>query len=193
MGAALALAAGGWSLYRAVDHVPAADPRPVAPAHPPLPHSPATAIAIPALALEAPVTGLGLDGHGRLRTPPVDEARLAGWYRGGPAPGERGTAVIVGHRDTRTGPAVFLNLDDLRRGDLIEVAREDRRTAVFTVDAVRTFDKADFPDARVYGARGRSELRLLTCGGDFDHRSGYAANIVVFAHLTEARPTAGVT
>ncbi|MBH5334114.1 class F sortase [Streptomyces pactum] len=176
-------------------HDRAAGPRPRAgrPGTPPLPYAPATAIAIPGLALEAPLTGLGRDRRGRLRTPPVEEARLAGWYEHGPAPGERGTAVIVGHRDTPTGPAVFLNLDDLDRGDEIEVVRADRRTAVFTVDAVRTFDKSRFPDTRVYGSRGRPELRLLTCGGTFHRERGYAANIVVFAHLTDVRPTAGVT
>ncbi|MFC0601618.1 class F sortase [Streptomyces palmae] len=191
-GAALALAAGGWTLYHASEPAPRVDARPVATAHPPLSASPATALSIPALELEAPVTEVGLDPRGHLATPPVDDARLAGWYRGGPAPGEQGTSVIVGHRDTRNGPAVFLNLDDLDPGDTVKVARADHRTAVFTVDKVRTYTKAHFPDRRVYGSTGRPELRLLTCGGTFDRRRGYAANIVVFAHLVRAEPTVGV-
>ncbi|KUJ67262.1 peptidase C60 [Streptomyces albus subsp. albus] len=192
MGATLALAAGGWTLYHASEPAPRIDARPVVTAHPPLPPSPATALSIPALALEAPVTEVDLDPRGHLGTPPVDNARLAGWYRSGPAPGGQGTAVIVGHRDTLNGPAVFLNLGDLDPGDTVKVARADHRTAVFTVDAVHTYAKARFPDSRVYGPTGRPELRLLTCGGAFDRQRGYAANIVVFAHLVRAEPTVGV-
>ncbi|WKX69553.1 class F sortase [Streptomyces sp. XD-27] len=188
-GAILALVAGVWALHRVSSRGPVTDNAPAAPRHAPLPRSPATGISIPALALEAPVTRLGLDTEGRIATPSVDEPRLAGWYEYGPAPGEMGTAVVVGHRDTRTGPAVFLNLDDLRPGDVIDVLREDQRTAVFTVDAVRTIGKHAFPDDRVYGPRGRPELRLLTCGGTFDQRRGYAANIVVFSHLTGVKQT----
>ncbi|MET9676307.1 class F sortase [Streptomyces sp. NPDC006482] len=154
------------------------------PPPPPLARSRPTALAVPAITIEAPVIELGLDGDGRLATPPVDDPRVVGWYAKGATPGERGTAVVVGHRDTRSGPAVFLNLDSLSPGNTVRVARADGRVAVFTVDRVRTYAKADFPDKEVYGTTGRPELRLLTCGGAFDRRSGYEANIVVFAHLT---------
>ncbi|MEI7032758.1 class F sortase [Streptomyces pratensis] len=164
-------------------------PRPTRSAPPPapLPRSPATKLSIPALSLDAPVVGLPLDRAGHPGTPPISKPRLVGWHQDGPAPGERGTALAVGHRDTATGPAVFLNISMLRPGNTVHVTRADRRTAVFTVDAVRTYEKADFPDKVVYGDRGRPELRLLTCGGRFDKKSGYAANVVVFAHLTEVR------
>ncbi|MFG3498349.1 class F sortase [Streptomyces sp. NPDC047928] len=151
----------------------------------PLPASPARSIAIPAITVEAPLMGLGLDRAGRLLSPPVDNPKLAGWYEDGPAPGENGTAVVVGHRDTRRGPAVFLDLTSLKRGNTVRVARADGLTAVFTVDRVRTYEKDEFPDEEVYGPRGRPELRLLTCGGEFSPRTGYASNIVVFAHLTD--------
>ncbi|MEU1077210.1 class F sortase [Streptomyces sp. NPDC005878] len=162
---------------------------PTAAARPPrpLPPSRATGLAIPYFGLRAPVVGLGLDRTHQLATPPVDNPKLVGWYQGGPSPGGTGTAVAVGHRDTRTGAAVFANLAMLRPGRLVEVRRADRRTAVYTVDAVRTYDKAGFPDKEVYGPRNRPELRLITCGGKFDRRKGYESNVVVFAHLTAVR------
>ncbi|MFE0651715.1 class F sortase [Streptomyces sp. NPDC059534] len=163
---------------------PKATPRP-APPPAPLPRSRPTALAVPAITIEAPVTDLDVDATGRLATPPVDNPHVVGWYAKGVTPGERGTAVVVGHRDTRTGPAVFLNLDSLSAGNTVRVARADGRVAVFTVDRVRTYAKAEFPDKEVYGATGRPELRLLTCGGVFDRSTGYEANIVVFAHLTD--------
>ncbi|MFJ3902745.1 class F sortase [Streptomyces sp. NPDC090025] len=150
----------------------------------PLARSRPTALAVPAITIEAPVVGLGLDPAGALSTPPVDNPRIVGWYAHGVTPGERGTAVVVGHRDTRTGPAIFLNLNSLAPGNTVRVARADGRVAVFTVDRVRTYTKAEFPDAEVYGPSVRPELRLLTCGGTFDRKAGYASNIVVFAHLT---------
>ncbi|WP_309050722.1 class F sortase [Streptomyces sp.] len=163
-------------------------PRP-SPPPAPLPRSRPTTVAVPAITVEAPVTDLGLDAAGRLATPPVDNPRVVGWYAKGASPGERGTAVVVGHRDTRTGPAVFLNLNALSPGNTVRVARADGRVAVFTVDRVRTYAKDDFPDKEVYGATGRPELRLLTCGGTFDRKTGYEANIVVFAHLTDISRT----
>ncbi|GGN90231.1 hypothetical protein GCM10011579_086000 [Streptomyces albiflavescens] len=164
-----------------------------APPPTPLPRSPATSLRIPYFSLEAPVVRLRLDGERRLTAPPVDDPKLVGWYEGGPTPGEAGTAVAVGHRDTRTGPAVFVALGRLRPGRLVEVRRADGRTAVYTVDAVKTYEKAHFPNKEVYGDRGRPELRLITCGGVYDRKKGYAGNIVVFAHLTETRRRARTT
>ncbi|MER6026690.1 class F sortase [Streptomyces sp. NPDC001851] len=150
----------------------------------PLPRSRPTSFRIRSLGVDAPVTGLGLDSERRLETPPVDRPKLVGWYEGGPTPGESGTAIAVGHRDTLTGPAVFAALAQVKPCKLIEVKRADGRTAVYTVDRMRVFDKAGFPDKEVYGPVGRPELRVLTCGGLYSRRTGYTSNVVVFAHLT---------
>ncbi|MFL9682219.1 class F sortase [Streptomyces sp. KL110A] len=166
-------------------HARAPKKPPASPAPPaPLARSRPTLLAVPAITIEASAMDIGLDRSGRLGVPPVDDPGKVGWYARGPAPGERGTAVVVGHRDTRTGPAVFLDLDSLGPGNTVRVARADGRVAVFTVDKVRTYPKSAFPDKEVYGSTDRPELRLLTCGGTYDRGSGYDANIVVFAHLT---------
>ncbi|MFG2376269.1 class F sortase [Streptomyces sp. NPDC048504] len=166
--------------------------RPVRTASPPrpLPHSRAITLAIPYLDVDAPVMPLRLDRGHRMSAPPDDDPKRVGWYADGPSPGEQGTAVAVGHLDTMTGPAVFAGLGELKPDHRIEVRRADGRTAVYTVDAVRTYEKAHFPDREVYGARGRPELRLITCGGSYDRRTGYAGNTVVFAHLLATRERA---
>lgn len=153
----------------------------------PLAASAPVRLRIPAIRVDAPVTEVGLDGQRRLEPPKAADRDLVGWYRGGVSPGETGTAVTVGHVDNRQGPAVFYRLGLLRPGHTVEVLRRDGRWAVFTVDAVRSYSKAAFPDAEVYSAASRPELRLLTCGGRYDRRSGYQANTVVFAHLTATR------
>ncbi|MEV6588619.1 class F sortase [Streptomyces acidicola] len=159
----------------------------------PLPRSRAVSLTVPYLGIEAPLVGLGLDSRRRLTAPPTDDPRAAGWYEGGPAPGQSGTVILVGHRDTRTGPAVFAALHEIQTGRVVKVRRADGRTAVYTVDAVRTYEKAHFPDEEVYGRRQRPELRLITCGGRYDRRTGYVSNIVVFAHLTATKGPTGST
>ena len=158
--------------------------RAVAPALPP---SPPDRIRIPSIDVDAPLTGLGLTETGSLDVPPADRKNLAGWYEAGTTPGETGTAIIAGHVDNADGPAVFYSLGALRKGSTIEVDRRDGGVAVFTVDAVEVYDGRDFPDARVYGAAPRPELRVITCGGDWSRTTGYQGNVVVYAHLTGGR------
>lgn len=153
----------------------------------PLPRSRPTSLRIPSLGINAPVMGLGLIKGRELATPPVDKPKLVGWYEGGATPGEAGTAIAVGHRDTRTGPAVFAALAEVKPGKVIEARRADGRTAVYAVDRVKVFDKAGFPDKEVYGPSRRPELRVITCGGLFTRRTGYTSNVVVFAHLVRTR------
>ncbi|MFE5188320.1 class F sortase [Streptomyces sp. NPDC056628] len=171
-----------------------AAPRPEAasgrPAPRTLPRSRATRIVIPYIGVDADLMDLGLDSERRLTTPPEDKPELAGWYTDGPSPGEPGTAVAVGHLDTNTGPAVFGGLGELKRGKRVEVRRADGRTAVYTVDAIKSYEKDKFPNRLVYGTRNRPELRLITCGGNYDRRTGYSGNVVVFAHLTGTREPA---
>ncbi|MFJ7076700.1 class F sortase [Streptomyces sp. NPDC098781] len=153
----------------------------------PLPRSSATRLAIPFIGVDAPLMDLHLDSERRLPAPPEDKPDLVGWYADGPSPGEPGTAIAVGHLDTDTGPAVFGGLGELKRGKRIELRRADGRTAVYSVDAIKTYQKDKFPNREVYGARSRPELRLITCGGNYDRRTGYTGNVVVYAHLAATR------
>ncbi|MFE1322649.1 class F sortase [Kitasatospora phosalacinea] len=163
---------------------PSPSPSPTAPDAPPLGPSDPTRLRIPSIAVNAAFTPLGLDATGALETPPVGRPNLVGWYRDAPAPGADGTAVVVGHVDDKHGPGVLYRLGLLRPGLTVTVTRQDRRTATFTVDAVRSYPKNAFPAAEVYAPTGRAELRVITCGGRYDRRTGYDSNTVVYAHLT---------
>lgn len=143
-----------------------------------------TRVTIPAIEVEAPVRQVGLAADGSIDVPPPSEQDVTGWYEDGPTPGEFGSAVIVGHVDSRTGPSVFAGLPELRDGDTIEVSREDRTTAIFRVLSVELFDKAHLPADRVYADFTRPHLRLITCGGRWTGgTTGYRDNVVVFATL----------
>ena len=140
-------------------------------------------LTIPALGVKAPIVTLGLNRNGTLQVP--SSTTVVGWYTNSPRPGATGSAVIAGHVDSRSGPGVFFWLRTMRRGERIYVRRADGTLAVFTVTAVRTYAKARFPTATVYGPVPDAELRLITCGGTFDYaRGSYLSNVVVYARLS---------
>ncbi|MFE6036581.1 class F sortase [Streptomyces sp. NPDC056452] len=146
-------------------------------------------IRIKKIAVDAPFTPLAIGPSGRLDAPPANDMNLAGWFKDGATPGERGTSVVAGHVDTMTGPAVFLLLGTLKPGNKVSITREDGIVTVFKVDSVETFSKANFPDERVYADNGTAQLRLITCGGEYDKKAkDYKDNVVVFAHLAGVRP-----
>lgn len=154
-----------------------------------LPPSPPIRIVIPKTGTDAPFVGLGLDGSGHLAVPDPNDRRLAGWYKDGVAPGSPGTAIVVAHVDTKTGPAAFYGLGTLEPGDTAEITRADGIVATFRVESVELFDKKAFPSTRVYADTADPELRMLTCGGSYDKQNGgYQSNVVVFAKLTGTRP-----
>ncbi|MDN0196433.1 class F sortase [Streptomyces sp. S.PNR 29] len=154
------------------------------PAGRPLPRSRPTRLVIPKISVNAPFTALAIGRSGQLEPPPPDETNLVGWYADGASPGEAGTAIIAGHVDTRTSPAVFAELGELKKGDRFQVRRADGRTASFVVDSVESFDKDRFPNERVYADTSEAEVRLITCSGDYDRVArDYTENLVVFAHL----------
>lgn len=157
------------------------------PARDPLGAVAPTRLEIPAIKVNAPVVARALDKAGAIDPPSYGTPGTVGWYGGGVRPGARGTALLVGHVDTETRPAVFYHLSTLRAGDRIRVARRDGSRAEFTVEDVQVFTRAGFDAKKAYGPHDgkRAELRLVTCGGSFDqeHHS-YTANVVVSAYLT---------
>ncbi|MFG3138541.1 class F sortase [Streptomyces sp. NPDC048211] len=153
----------------------------------PLAYAPVARVAIPSIAVDAPVIDVNLDENGWIETPPPQDPNLAGWYQNGIAPGQLGTSVLVGHVDNQAGPAVFYGLGSLKKGNRVEVTRSDDRIAVFEVYGVEVFSKNDFPGARVYGDTGQAELRVITCGGGYTKANGYDGNVVAFARLVETR------
>jgi hypothetical protein len=152
--------------------------RPAAPG----PGSPPVRLAIPAIGVATPLVRLGLEADGGMQVP-ADFGR-AGWFTEGPAPGQVGPSVIAGHVDSRSGPAVFYRLRELRPGQAILVERVDGSRLRFVVEQARSYPKEGFPTAAVFGPVPEAALRLITCAGDFDRsRGSYRDNLVVFARL----------
>jgi sortase (surface protein transpeptidase) len=139
-------------------------------------------IEIPSIGVASPLDRLG---RARDRTVEVPSRwEVAGWYAPGTRPGDPGSAVILGHVDSKRGPAVFFRLRELRRGDVIAITRADGSSLRFAVDRTEQYDKRRFPTDAVYYPTLTPELRLVTCGGEFDATAGhYRSNVIVFATL----------
>jgi sortase (surface protein transpeptidase) len=145
-----------------------------------LPPSPPVRIWIPSIGVTSGLVRLGLEPDGTLQVP--SEFGVAGWWAGGPSPGEKGAAVIVGHVDSTAGPGVFFRLPHLRPGAVVWVSREDQAAVEFVVQRIEQVPKTRFPTKEVYGPQPNATLRLVTCGGAFDHSTGhYVDNVIVFA------------
>jgi sortase (surface protein transpeptidase) len=138
---------------------------------------------IPAIGVNSSLMDLGLKSDGTLETPPG--AFPAGWFTGGPTPGQIGPAIIVGHVRYNT-PGVFARLTELRPGEEIAVNRRDGSTARFRVTKLAHFAKSEFPTKRVYGNIDHAGLRLITCGGLDADTNEFEENVVVFADLEQS-------
>ncbi|MEV4558035.1 class F sortase [Kitasatospora sp. NPDC049285] len=148
-----------------------------------VPVAPPVRLVIPRIGVDAPVAATGLNADGTVEVPPMDRPEQVGWYRNGPAPGETGPAVLLGHLDTRKGPAVFHQLPRLAPGDRVELRREDGSTVAFRVRELVQYPKSRFPTELVYGNTTTAQLRLVTCGGALGGDGHYLDNIIVLADL----------
>ncbi|MDZ5621619.1 class F sortase [Nocardioides bizhenqiangii] len=141
---------------------------------------------IPAIDVTTPLVRLGLMPDRTVEVPRNPDR--AGWFQPGPVPGQRGSAVILGHVDSVRGPAVFARLQELQLGDAVTIERADGSTVRFVVSGTMLYENADFPADRVYAAQDGRRLNLVTCGGTYDStRGGYQSNLVVYTRFAPAR------
>lgn len=159
-------------------------PTPVTVARPPAAAvSPPVKIEIPAMSIDQDLVGLRVNRADGTLTPPSEWSDI-GWWSAGPAPGAPGAAVIAGHVDSETGPAVFAGLGSLKNGSKVVIYRADGSVATYAVYKSKYFDRNHFPDDVVYRETGPTELHLVTCTGSYDHSvHHYSQNYVVFAKL----------
>lgn len=141
-------------------------------------------LSIPAIGVSAPLSVLGLNADGSPQVP--SSWYVPGWYKFDWAPGQLGSAVILGHVDSVAGPAVFYRIRDLKAGNRVIVKLKDGVTVRYEVLYVREYLKSQFPTRLVYGAHPYPALQLVTCGGTFDYQTHhYLYSIVAFTKLVK--------
>ncbi len=143
-------------------------------------------IEIPAISINAPIVTVGLEKNRELHVPA--NSTQAGWYKHSPIPGQIGPSIITAHLDFGANftPGVFYNLNKIQLGDEIKITNADGSVAVFSVTQTKVVPQNDFPTQLVYGKTPDAQLRLITCAGKYDPKTGrYTHDLVVFAKLKQ--------
>lgn len=148
-------------------------------------------VRIPALEVNTKVLPVGLDENKAIEIP--EDIRLVGWYDLGVPPGvDRGSAVLVAHRDGREqGRGVFYFLGSLKVGDKVYVKTTAGEELPYKVVSRESILKKRLPYEELFAVDGDPRLTLISCGGYYDpNNGGYQDNVVVTAvPLFEPIPT----
>lgn len=139
-------------------------------------------VVIPSLDVDSRIVPVGLEADGAIEIP--DDVDIVGWYELGVPPGaDRGSAVLVAHRDGRDqGRGVFYDLGVMDVGDRVRVRDDAGDVLVFEVVARESLRKKGLPYDEIFTADGPPRLTLISCGGEYDaDRGGYQDNVIVTA------------
>jgi sortase (surface protein transpeptidase) len=146
---------------------------------------------IPAIGVDAAVEHVGRMPSNQIDVPklPADVA----WFNESALPGQSGKpAVIVGHLDSRTGPAVFWDLRKLVPGDELVVTFANGARYVFQVEDKERYLTDQIPAQKLLGRNARRMLNLITCDGAWDRgRASYLQRLAVYTSY-QGRLEAGV-
>ena len=133
---------------------------------------------IPKIGVDAVIKNMGITSEGAMAVPGnrVD----VGWFSLGTIPGDTGSAVIGGHNVWDSGSGVFVNLNQLKKGDVVVVVDAKGTSVPFVVRDMRTYDAAD-THTGIFDSKSGAHLNLITCSGTFDPiTKRYTKRLVVF-------------
>ncbi|MCP8968068.1 class F sortase [Ectobacillus ponti] len=141
-------------------------------------------IEIPAIGVKADIEKVGLLPDGSMGAPKGSKA--VAWYEQGTKPGERGNAVMAGHVDDTVNPAVFFDLNKLKKDDTIYVTDQNGRRLTFVVRDIQVYPRQDAPLDQIFGYTYQNMLNLITCEGKYDPKTTERAErLVVFSELVQ--------
>ncbi|MGH7141449.1 MAG: class F sortase [Minisyncoccia bacterium] len=135
-------------------------------------------LSIPSINLNDQVVPVGVNALGQMDVPPGNTKEV-GWYAGGTAPGDIGSAVLDAHVF-----AAFANLSKLKAGDDLYIETTAGATQHFKVTATHTYPLADVSADALFNGTGARELNLITCAGTYLPAQGtYDHRLIVYATL----------
>ncbi|CAH0251331.1 hypothetical protein SRABI96_03186 [Peribacillus sp. Bi96] len=141
-----------------------------------------TNVTIPSIDVNASIEQVGLLDNGEMAAPFTEEG--VAWFEPGSKPGVKGNAVLAGHVDSKTGPAVFYHLKDLAKGDEITVKDKQGTKLTFVVKQKQSYPRDKAPLNEIFGYSKGRHLNLITCTGTFDRLKGtHQERLVVYAEL----------
>ncbi|MFZ0216717.1 MAG: class F sortase [Candidatus Dormiibacterota bacterium] len=135
---------------------------------------------IPRIGVNAVIESVGETSNGQMAVP--QRVQDVAWYAPGIVPGHPGDAVISGHLDWYTGPAVFQHLGSMHDGDTVTVQFADASSVTFDVTESTSYPVQAEP-GYLFQAGGPAQLSLITCAGSWGG-SQYTQRLVVNATTT---------
>ncbi len=140
-------------------------------------------LTIPSIDVSAKITSVGINVDGNMSTP--NNYDDVGWYKYGPMPGEKGSAVLTGHSGNGLGlpDVVFGHLDNVKIGDDIYVGTKGTSQLHFKVTSIEEYDY-NAPTNLIFNQDNGNFLKLITCSGSFIRQyNTHDKRIVVTATL----------
>ncbi|WP_033540990.1 class F sortase [Planococcus sp. CAU13] len=139
-------------------------------------------IAIPSIGVDAVIEATGVLDNGEMGVP--EDINQVGWFEPGFKVGAKGHAVLAGHVDSLTGPAIFYHLAKVEPGETVIVTDKDGREMVFKINDKTSYPTDEAPIADIFGASEGRMINLITCTGTFNRDTGsHEERLVVTAEL----------
>lgn len=139
-------------------------------------------IEVPSIGVKAAIEPTGILENGEMGVP--EDVDQVGWFEPGFKAGAKGNAVLAGHVDSLTGPAVFYELTDVKVGETVILTDADGREMVFEVKNLTSYETDEAPIEEIFGNSDKRMINLITCTGDFNRDIGsHEERLVVTAEL----------
>lgn len=126
---------------------------------------PEARLKIPRIGVDTIIKDMGVTSDGAMAVP--DNRVDVGWFSLGTRPGEVGSAVIGGHNRFDSEAGVFVDLDQLEKGDILSVVDAEGISISFVVRDMRTYDATD-ANTGIFESESGVHLNLITCSGSWD-------------------------
>lgn len=123
----------------------------------------------------------------------VDSNVIAAWYKYGPSPGDKGNAIINGHKSWGGEKGVFYELKDMQLNDEVVIQMNDASYLYWYVEEVNVYNRDEVPIDVMYPDWGEEpKLTLISCTGSWDALAGTSSKrsvVTLRLHKTEVKNT----
>lgn len=136
---------------------------------------------------------VGLTSDGAMDT--IKSNVISAWYQYGPSPGDRGNAILNGHKSWQGELGVFSKLKDMQLGDQFITEMDDGSFLYWYVDSVDIYGRTEVPASVMEPRWGEEpELTLISCTGEWDALAGTSSQrSVVVGRLYAVIPAGNVS
>lgn len=139
-------------------------------------------ISIPSIGVDAEIEATGVLENGEMGVP--GNLSQVGWFEPGYKVGSKGHAVLAGHVDGPSGPAIFYYLKNVEPGEKVTITGKDGREMVYIVRGKESYVTDEAPVEEIFGSSDSRMINLITCTGTFTSKtSSYEERLVVTAEL----------